>query len=79
MEISVRYVKLDREYLIAAVRDITRRKQTEEETRSQLEELKRWHEVMLNREERILELKNEVNTLLRQQKLHPRYSQTDTP
>jgi PAS domain S-box-containing protein len=45
-------------------RDITERKHAEEELKRQLEELRRWHEVTLDREGRVLELKQEVNELL---------------
>jgi len=54
--------------------DITDRKRVEEEIRSQLHELERWHEAMLGREERILELKREVNELLIQLREPARYS-----
>jgi hypothetical protein len=53
------------------IRDITEarlaevaRKQAEEKIRSQLDELKRWQEVTLGREDRIRQLKSEVNELL---------------
>jgi DNA-binding NtrC family response regulator len=55
------------------------RKRAAEEIQSQLQELQRWHEVMLNREERVLELKHEVNELLFQQFLPARYSTSDPP
>jgi PAS domain S-box-containing protein len=45
-------------------RDITARKQAEEESAHQLAELQRWQAVMLDREERNMELKREVNELL---------------
>jgi hypothetical protein len=45
------------------IRDITERKRAEEQIRSQLEELQRWQEVMLDREDRVQELKREVNQL----------------
>ncbi len=45
--------------------DVTERKRTEEKIRSQLEELQRWHDVMLDREDRVQELKREVNELCR--------------
>ena len=44
--------------------DITERKQAEAQLREQLVELRRWHAVMLGRETRVIELKNEVNQLL---------------
>jgi DNA-binding response OmpR family regulator len=46
------------------IRDITERMRAEEENRRQLEELLRWQEVMLDREDRNRKLKREVNELL---------------
>jgi PAS domain S-box-containing protein len=43
--------------------DITERKQAEGVIKSQLEELQRWQDVMLGREDRVQELKREVNEL----------------
>jgi PAS domain S-box-containing protein len=47
--------------------------QREAVLRGMLDELRRWQDVMLNREGRVLELKREVNSLLRQQNEVPRY------
>ena len=58
------------------VQDISKRKWAEEEIQKQLNELLRWHEALLGREERISELKCEVNELLARQRLPPRYSHT---
>jgi PAS domain S-box-containing protein len=44
--------------------DMTERKMVEEKMRDQLRELQRWYDVTLGREERVLELKKEVNELL---------------
>lgn len=49
---------------IATITDITNRKLAEDKIRQQLEELKRWQLVTLGREDRIMELKQEVNQLL---------------
>ena len=54
-------------------------KRSDEEIRNQLRELQRWHEATLGREDRILELKREVNELLAQHRLPPRYSNTHAP
>ncbi len=45
------------------VEDITERKKTEERMAEQLDELRRWQEVMLDREDRVQQLKREVNAL----------------
>jgi hypothetical protein len=52
--------------LVINYHDITERKRAEEEIKLQLDELQRWHTVTLGRENRILELKREVNDLLSQ-------------
>lgn len=56
------------------VMDITERKQAEAQLTEQLEELQRWHHVTLGREERIVELKREVNKLLMDAGKPPRYA-----
>ncbi len=48
---------------VAFVLDISERKQAEEQILRQLEELRRWQEVTLKREDRIRQLKHEVNEL----------------
>ena len=45
--------------------------------REQNEELRRWHAITLGREERVLELKDEINQLLAQAGLPARYAGTD--
>ena len=45
--------------------DITERKQAEARIASQLDELQRWQAVMLDREDRVQELKREINELCR--------------
>jgi PAS domain S-box-containing protein len=58
--------------------DITERKQTEVKQAEQIEELRRWHEVTSGREERILDLKHEVNDLLGKTGKHPRYPSAES-
>lgn len=53
------------EDLAILAHDITGRKQAEEKIQEQLDELRRWHAVTIGREGRVLELKHEVNELLR--------------
>ena len=76
---STRLVPLtDKEGQVTAVlgisRDITERKKAEEKIKSQLEELRRWQDVMLGREDRVQELKREVNDLCRRLGEDMRYS-----
>lgn len=62
--------------VIVVVTDITEQKRASREIQLQLEELQRWHRIMLGREERILGLKREVNELLADQKRNYRYLET---
>ncbi|MBP8296795.1 MAG: PAS domain S-box protein, partial [Burkholderiales bacterium] len=55
------------------VRDISERRQAEAQLREQLEELRRWYQAMLGREERVPQLKLEVNQFLKEAGLPPRY------
>jgi PAS domain S-box-containing protein len=50
--------------IAGTTRDINTRKIAEAKIQEQLEELRRWHNITLGREERILELKREINQLL---------------
>lgn len=52
------------DYTLAMIKDITDRKVAEEQITQQLNELNRWYEAMINRENRVIELKQEVNELL---------------
>ena len=60
-------------YLLAVIIDITDRKNLDFRINEQLEELQRWYRATLGREERILELKQEVNDLLSQAGQPARY------
>lgn len=53
--------------------DITERRLAEDRIKNQLVELTRWQDVMLGREERVQELKREVNELCRRAGENPRY------
>jgi PAS domain S-box-containing protein len=53
--------------------DITESKRAEARLTEQLDELRRWQQVMLGREERILAMKQEVNALLAEQGRPARY------
>jgi PAS domain S-box-containing protein len=58
--------------------DITERKRAEAQLAEQLDELRRWHDVTLGRENRILDLKHEVNELLAQAGQPPRYASAES-
>jgi PAS domain S-box-containing protein len=57
--------------------DITERRLAEARLAEQLEELRRWHDAMIGRETRVLELKCEVNELLVREGKPPRYISAD--
>jgi PAS domain S-box-containing protein len=79
VEVSAKHVMMGgREYDLGIVRDITFKKQSQEMIRQQLDELQRWQNVMLGREDRIGELKSEVNELSRRLGEPPRYSSRET-
>ena len=50
----------------ASVRDITERKQAEKNLEQRMEELERFNRLTVSREEKMIELKNQVNALLEQ-------------
>jgi hypothetical protein len=55
-------------------RDITSRKLADAKINDQLNELRRWQNITLGREDRILQLKSEVNRLLAETGQPPRYA-----
>jgi PAS domain S-box-containing protein len=59
-------VPYENDKVVYIATDITHRKESEEKIKEQLTELQRWYSVTMNREERVLELKKEVNELLQQ-------------
>ena len=58
--------------------DITELRRAETLVRNQLHELQTWYEVTLGREDRVQELKREVNELCRQLGQVPRYPSQDS-
>jgi PAS domain S-box-containing protein len=58
---------------VVVVKDITERKRAEDKIRQQLDELQHWYNLTLDRETRTVELKREVNELLRRLNEPSRY------
>ncbi len=54
---------LGKPHLVGLFRDVSERKRNEDQIKKHLEELHRWQGIMLDREDRIQELKREVNAL----------------
>jgi hypothetical protein len=54
--------------------DVTERRLGDIRLKEQNDELRRWHAITLGREERIIELKDEINKLLIQSGLPPIYA-----
>jgi len=63
--------------VLSIATDITDRKQAEQKQRQHIEELQRWYAATMNRESRVLELKREVNELLRKAAQPIRYPSAD--
>jgi PAS domain S-box-containing protein len=62
--------------VVVVITDITEQKRAAGEIQKQLDELRRWHEVMIGREDRILGLKREINELLDSRHEPLRYTET---
>lgn len=66
-EVTLDAMELDGSAVLQAiVRDISKAREAEAEIQQTLEELERFNRIMMERETRILEMKKEVNTLLKQ-------------
>ena len=66
----------DKDGLVGAVivfRDITRRKRNEEELNLRMEELERFNRLVIGREERMIQLKKEINELLEEMGKEKKY------
>lgn len=63
-----------KDHFVAIFDVITRRKETESKLVEQINELQRWYSATIDREERNIELKREVNELLMESGKPPRYA-----
>lgn len=70
---GVRLTIGEKSYFTGVGINITERKQNEQKIQDQLDELRRWYAATLDREDRIMSLKREVNTLLATTGQAPRY------
>lgn len=74
VEISVSAVKMNgRWHAIGTIKDITRRKKTEETLKIQMREIKKFNEMAVGRELRMVEIKKEINQLCREMGIQERY------
>jgi PAS domain S-box-containing protein len=74
VEVTISKLRREDKWLFTAiVRDVTERKRMEEQVKQEKDELVRTNRMMMGREERVVELKHEVNALLQQLGQAPRY------
>ena len=79
VEVSARTIDIGgKPYRQSFIRDIGARKLAEEKSRQQLKELRQWYEATLDREDRVGQLKAEVNELRRRLGEPPRYPSQDS-
>lgn len=77
-EVLLTALELDgRPVIQGSVRDITERRHAEAKIARQLKELSRWYDAMQGREMRTIELKREVNELLKQAGQPQRYPSSE--
>lgn len=65
---------IDLDYLLAFITDITERKEIEKERDEKIQELQKMNKFMVGRENKMIELKQEINELLKRLGEPPKYS-----
>jgi len=74
VEVNLSPFQLDGKWFaVGTVRDITERKRAEKELKERMEDLERFSRLTINREEKMIQLKEEINTLLEQTGKEKRY------
>lgn len=63
---------------VALIRDSSEKRKAQRQLTQQLDELRRWQDVTIGRENRVMELKREVNRLLAEAGKAPRYAEKPT-
>lgn len=65
--------------VVLSFSDVTAQRESQERLRESLDEIERFNRAMLGREERVLQIKREVNDLLAELGRPPRYREPDAP
>ncbi len=74
VEVNLSPFQLDGKWFaVGTVRDITERKQAEKELKERMEDLERFSRLTINREEKMIQLKEEINALQEQMGKEKRY------
>ena len=78
VEVNARFAEYEGESaIISVVRDVTERKKAEEQLKEKIAELEKFNKLMVGRENRMIELKREVNQLLKELGRAEEYSTPD--
>ena len=74
VDVTLNYLMFEgNAYIMASARDITERKQAEKELKQNIEDLQKFTDMAIGREERMIDLKEEINGLLGEMGKSPKY------